>query len=124
MAFHESFYINFLSSTAGNKPNVYFYLFFSDAPSKPVFAIKEEITSRDNSEHGEEEMEVDSDDEESKSQNAPTHAQMSRSLNPAGTFNTLSSLSSLKPGRMCDNKQYLCVNGFWFQIRKTMVLFL
>ncbi|KAF6719967.1 PAX3- and PAX7-binding protein 1 [Oryzias melastigma] len=74
----------------------------TDAPSKPVFAIKEEITSRDNSEHGEEEMEVDSDDEESKSQNAPTHAQMSRSLNPAGTFNTLSSLSSLKPGEIPD----------------------
>ncbi|RVE63892.1 hypothetical protein OJAV_G00140820 [Oryzias javanicus] len=76
----------------------------TDTPSKPVFAIKEEVTSRENREHGEEEMEVDSDeqDEESKSQSVPTHAQMSRSLNPAGTFNTLSSLSSLKPGEIPD----------------------
>uniref|UniRef100_A0A8C7YFY9 PAX3 and PAX7 binding protein 1 n=1 Tax=Oryzias sinensis TaxID=183150 RepID=A0A8C7YFY9_9TELE len=40
------------------------------APSKPMFAIKEEVISRENSEHGEEAMEVDSDeqDEEARSQ--------------------------------------------------------
>ncbi|XP_011481656.3 PAX3- and PAX7-binding protein 1 [Oryzias latipes] len=74
------------------------------APSKPMFAIKEEVISRENSEHGEEEMEVDSDeqDEEARSQGVPTRGQIPKSINPGGTFNTLSSLSSLKPGEIPD----------------------
>lgn len=75
---------------------------FLDAPLHPVaLAIKEEVTSRAGSEQGEEEMEVDSADEqedEVKSQGGQAHSQVSRSNHTGATFNTLSSLSSLRPG--------------------------
>lgn len=78
-----------------------------------MFAIKEEVISRENSEHGEEEMEVDSDeqDEEARSQGVPTRGQIPKSINPGGTFNTLSSLSSLKPGRTFNSETF--GEGLW-----------
>uniref|UniRef100_A0A7N8X937 PAX3 and PAX7 binding protein 1 n=2 Tax=Mastacembelus armatus TaxID=205130 RepID=A0A7N8X937_9TELE len=59
----------------------------SDAPTQPLVAIKEEVTSRAGSEQGEEEMEVDSADESNSS---------------GATFNTISSLGSLRPGEIPD----------------------
>lgn len=73
---------------------------FLDAPLQPAVAIKEEVTSRAGSEQGEEEMEVDSadeQDEEARGQGGQSQSQVSRS-NTGATFNTLSSLGSLKPG--------------------------
>ncbi|XP_042355020.1 PAX3- and PAX7-binding protein 1 [Plectropomus leopardus] len=77
----------------------------SDAPLQPVLAIKEEVISRAGSEQGEEEMEVDSADEQAedtKSQGGQGQGQVSRSNNAGATFNTLSSLSSLRPGEIPD----------------------
>lgn len=74
-----------------------------DAPLQPAVSIKEEVTSIAGSEHGEEEMEVDSADEqeeEVRSQGGQAHSQVSRSNNTGATFNTLSSLGSLRPGIM------------------------
>ncbi|XP_018546800.1 PAX3- and PAX7-binding protein 1 [Lates calcarifer] len=77
----------------------------SDAPPQPPVAIKEEVTSRAGSEQGEEEMEVDSADEqeeEAKSQGGQAHSQVSKSNNTGTNFNTLSSLGSLRPGEIPD----------------------
>ncbi|KAA8586923.1 PAX3- and PAX7-binding protein 1 [Etheostoma spectabile] len=77
----------------------------SDVAPQPVVSIKEEVTSRAGSEQGEEEMEVDSVDEQeedAKSQGGQTQGQVSKSNNTAATFNTLSSLSSLRPGEIPD----------------------
>ncbi|XP_029303358.1 LOW QUALITY PROTEIN: PAX3- and PAX7-binding protein 1 [Cottoperca gobio] len=77
----------------------------SDAPLQPAVAIKEEVTSRAGSDQGEEEMEVDSADdqqEEVKSQGGHPQGQVSRSNHSVSTFNTLSSLGSLKPGEIPD----------------------
>lgn len=66
-----------------------------------MIAIKEEVTSRAGSEQGEEEMEVDSadeQDEEARSQGGQAQSQVSKSNNTGATFNTLSSLGSLRPG--------------------------
>ena len=78
-----------------------FFFFFLDAPFQLAVSIKEEVTSRAGSEQGEEEMEVDSTDEqqeEAKSHVAQAQSQVSRSNITTSSFNTLSSLSSLKPG--------------------------
>ncbi|XP_073335215.1 PAX3- and PAX7-binding protein 1 isoform X2 [Pagrus major] len=75
------------------------------ATSQPAIAIKEEVTSRAGSEQGEEEMEVDSADEqeeEAKGQSSQAHSQVSKSNNAGATFNTLSSLGSLRPGEIPD----------------------
>lgn len=64
-----------------------------------MFAVKEEVISRASSEHGEEEMEVESGDEhkeEAKAQGAV----LSRGRNMGASFHTLSSLTSLKPGTL------------------------
>ncbi|KAM6907482.1 PAX3- and PAX7-binding protein 1 [Xenentodon cancila] len=77
----------------------------AEAPLQPVLAVKEEGGSKESSEHGEEEMEVDSaddQDEETRSQGGQTHSQLSRVTSTGATFNTLSSLSSLKPGEIPD----------------------
>ncbi|KAI9542380.1 hypothetical protein NQZ68_020727 [Dissostichus eleginoides] len=77
----------------------------SDAPFQPVVSIKEEVTSRAGSEQGEEEMEVDSTDEqqeEAKSHVGQAQSQVSRSNITTSSFNTLSSLGSLKPGEIPD----------------------
>ncbi|KAM9729233.1 PAX3- and PAX7-binding protein 1 [Menidia menidia] len=77
----------------------------SDAASQPTVAIKEEPTSIASSEHGEEEMEVDSSEEqedEARSHGGQAHAQTPRSNNMTSTFNTLSSLGSLRPGEIPD----------------------
>lgn len=77
----------------------------SDAPPQPAVAIKEEVTSRAGSEHGEEEMEVDSADEpeeDTRSLGVQAPSQMSKSNNTGATFNTLSSLGSLRPGEIPD----------------------
>ncbi|XP_068456764.1 PAX3- and PAX7-binding protein 1 isoform X2 [Clinocottus analis] len=79
--------------------------FRSDAQPQFVVAIKEEVTSRAGSEQGEEEMEVDSTDdpeEEAKSQAGQAQGQASRSNNTGASFNTLSSLTSLRPGEIPD----------------------
>lgn len=66
-----------------------------------VSVFKEEVSSKADSEQGEEEMEVDSADEpEEDLKSGSLHSQVSRSNNTAGTFNTLSSLSTLRPGMM------------------------
>ncbi|XP_039889085.1 PAX3- and PAX7-binding protein 1 [Simochromis diagramma] len=75
----------------------------SDAPTQP--AVKEEVISRASSEQGEEEMEVESADEQeedAKSQSGQTNSQVSRSNSTGATFNTLSTLGSLRPGEIPD----------------------
>lgn len=75
------------------------FLFFLDAPTQP--AVKEEVISRASSEQGEEEMEVESADEQeedARSQSGQTNSQVSRSNSTGATFNTLSTLGSLRPG--------------------------
>lgn len=82
---------------------LFLYPSFLDAPLQPAVAIKEEVTSRAGSEQGEEEMEVDSADEqeeEVRSQGGQAHSHLSRSNNTGATFNTLSSLGSLRPGNI------------------------
>ncbi|XP_062261808.1 PAX3- and PAX7-binding protein 1 [Platichthys flesus] len=77
----------------------------SDATPQLSMTIKEEVTSAAGSEHGEEEMEVDSTEEheeEAKSQGSQTHSQVAKTNNTGSSFNTLSSLSSLKPGEIPD----------------------
>ena len=77
-----------------------FIPFFLEA-TQPAISIKEEVASRAGSEQGEEEMEVDSADEqeeEAKGQSRQASSQVSKSTNAGETFNTLSSLGSLKPG--------------------------
>ncbi|XP_058483009.1 PAX3- and PAX7-binding protein 1 [Solea solea] len=77
----------------------------SDAPPQAPVAIKDEVTGGASSEHGEEEMEVDSTEEQeeaARSQGAQAHSQVSKSNNTGATFNTLSSLGSLKPGEIPD----------------------
>ncbi|KAL3971045.1 ribosomal protein S6 kinase alpha-5 [Sarotherodon galilaeus] len=75
----------------------------SDAPTQ--LAVKEEVISRASSEQGEEEMEVESADEQeedARSQSGQTNSQVSRSNSTGATFNTLSTLGSLKPGEIPD----------------------
>ncbi|KAM9331598.1 PAX3- and PAX7-binding protein 1 [Pholidichthys leucotaenia] len=77
----------------------------SDAPSQSQSAVvKEEVISRAGSEQGEEEMEVDSADEQDdvRSQSSQTPSQGSKGNNAEASFNTLSSLSSLRPGEIPD----------------------
>lgn len=77
-----------------------------DAPPQPVFTVKEEPISRGSSEQGEEEMEVESGNEqdvEAKAQGG----QLSRGRNVGSSFNTLSSLTSLKPGTLPISKPSL-----------------
>ncbi|KAG7515660.1 PAX3-and PAX7-binding protein 1 [Solea senegalensis] len=77
----------------------------SDAPPQAPVAIKDEVTGGACSEHGEEEMEVDSTEEQeeaARSQGGQAHSQVSKSNNTGATFNTLSSLGSLKPGEIPD----------------------
>ncbi|XP_031609976.2 PAX3- and PAX7-binding protein 1 [Oreochromis aureus] len=75
----------------------------SDAPTQ--LAVKEEVISRASSEQGEEEMEVESADEQeedARSQSGQTNSQVSRSNSTGATFNTLSTLGSLRPGEIPD----------------------
>ena len=84
--------------------HVFVYPVFLDATPQLSMTIKEEVTSAAGSEHGEEEMEVDSTEEheeEGKSQGGQTHSQVAKSNNTGSSFNTLSSLGSLKPGITC-----------------------
>ncbi|XP_047463778.1 PAX3- and PAX7-binding protein 1 [Mugil cephalus] len=77
----------------------------SEATPHLAGAIKEEITSGTCSEQGEEEMEVDSTDEqddEARGQGGQAHGQVSKGNVGASSFNTLSSLGSLKPGEIPD----------------------
>lgn len=71
-----------------------------DASPQPAVAIKEEAASKGSSDQGEEEMEVDSADDhdaEARAQGGRAQSRTSRKDNGAA-FNTLSSLSSLRPG--------------------------
>lgn len=73
---------------------------FVDASPQPAVAIKEEVASKGSSDQGEEEMEVDSADDhdtEAKAQGGRAQSRTTRKDNGAA-FNTLSSLSSLRPG--------------------------
>lgn len=72
-------------------------LLLSDASFQPLAAIKEEVISRANSEQGEEEMEVDSANEQDEETRG---GKISRTKNTGSTFSTLSSLGSLKPGNI------------------------
>lgn len=67
-----------------------------------MVAIKEEVTSKTGSDQGEEEMEVDSADEkeeEARREGGQAPSQTSKN-NTGMTFNTLSSLGSLRPGTL------------------------
>ena len=78
------------------------------APQLPVVKVKDEPNSRAGSEHGEEEMEVDSVDELAEAPRSQSHGQalsQASKANPvAGSFNTLSSLSTLRPGKTCKHE--------------------
>lgn len=65
-----------------------------------MVSVKDEPSGKVGSDHGEEEMEVDSSDEQeedARNQSGRTQSQINKSKSVA-TFNTLSSLSSLRPG--------------------------
>lgn len=84
--------------------------FSPDASPQPAVAVKEEVASKGSSEHGEEEMEVDSADDhdaEARAQGGRAQSRASRKDNGAA-FNTLSSLSSLRPGNTatCSSRQW------------------
>ncbi|XP_051902776.1 PAX3- and PAX7-binding protein 1 [Hippocampus zosterae] len=67
---------------------------------QPFVAIKEEVVSKVGSEHGVDEMEVDSADDQREEAKGN---QVQRSSNNTGaTFNTLSSLNTLRPGEIPD----------------------
>ncbi|KAM6986286.1 PAX3- and PAX7-binding protein 1 [Aplochiton taeniatus] len=83
----------------------------TDACVLPMAAIKEEITtSGGGSEQGEEEMEVDSSEEQQQQQQQQlkqmeeqkSQSQAIRNSSSAGSFNTLSQLSTLRPGEIPD----------------------
>lgn len=77
-----------------------FFLIFLDCQAQSAISVKDEPSGKVGSDHGEEEMEVDSADEQeedAKNQSGQTQSQISKSRSVA-TFNTLSSLSSLRPG--------------------------
>lgn len=77
----------------------------SDVLPQPLANIKVEVTSRAGSEQGEEEMEVDSADEQeedTKNQGAQALSQVSKGGSTGATFSTLSSLGSLRPGEIPD----------------------
>lgn len=87
--------------------NICLHLVFLDTQSHPAVSIKEELPFRASSDQGEEEMEVDSADdqeEEARNQGGQTQSQMSKSKTGA-TFNTFSSFGSLRPGI------FVCVNS-------------
>jgi len=68
-------------------------------PVANALAVKEEPRGTAGSDHGEEEMEVDSTEEEApRVPAAPAAAVVPKVNTMAGSFNTLSSLSSLRPG--------------------------
>lgn len=69
--------------------------FTIDCQAQSAVSVKDEPCAKVGSDHGEEEMEVDSADEQDE--NAKNQSQISKSRSVA-TFNTLSSLSSLRPG--------------------------
>ncbi|XP_061596612.1 PAX3- and PAX7-binding protein 1 isoform X1 [Cololabis saira] len=72
---------------------------------QPAVAVKQEGGSKDSSDHGEEEMEVDSNDdpeEEKPSHGGLSHSQLTRAPSAGSSFNTLSSLSTLRPGEIPD----------------------
>ncbi|XP_019729059.1 PAX3- and PAX7-binding protein 1 [Hippocampus comes] len=72
----------------------------TEAVPQPIVAIKEEVISKVVSEHGGDEMEVDSADEQREEVKGN---QVQRSSNNTGaTFNTLSSLNTLRPGEIPD----------------------
>lgn len=88
--------------TVSHKYLEFIYLFFIliEFQAQPVVSVKDEPSGKVGSDHGEEEMEVDSADEQeedARNQTGQTHSQISKSRSVA-TFNTLSSLSSLRPG--------------------------
>ncbi|KAJ3589177.1 hypothetical protein NHX12_010025 [Muraenolepis orangiensis] len=78
----------------------------SDGPVVPPVAVKEEPRSTVGSDHGEEEMEVDgTQDPEEAAPRGPAcqrHGPVTMGKSLAGSFNTLSSLSSLRPGEIPD----------------------
>ncbi|XP_061155367.1 PAX3- and PAX7-binding protein 1 [Syngnathus typhle] len=71
----------------------------TEAVPQPVVPVKEEPVSKVSSEHGEVEMEVDSADEQKADVRG---CQVQKSSHTATTFNTLSSLSTLRPGEIPD----------------------
>ncbi|XP_035480876.2 PAX3- and PAX7-binding protein 1 [Scophthalmus maximus] len=70
----------------------------SDVSLQLPVSIKEEVTSQACSEQGEEEMEVDSAEEHDEE----ARVQTAKSNSSCATFNTLSSLGSLRPGEIPD----------------------
>ncbi|XP_061904667.1 PAX3- and PAX7-binding protein 1 isoform X2 [Entelurus aequoreus] len=77
----------------------------SDTPPQPAVTVKEEVVTSSNvgGDHGEEEMEVDSADDQGEDAKDEGTSQVSKSIsNPGATFNTLSSLSTLRPGEIPD----------------------
>lgn len=93
-------------------------LLLSDASFQPLLAIKEEVISRAGSEQGEEEMEVDSADEQEEERRG---GQISKTKNMGSTFSTLSSLGSLKPGNVEKLNPFL-VTGNWSVVQLTCIV--
>lgn len=86
--------------TVSHKYLEFFEKIFLDFQAQPAVSVKDEPSGKVGSDHGEEEMEVDSADEQeedARNQSGQTQSQISKSRSVA-TFNTLSSLSSLRPG--------------------------
>lgn len=76
------------------------HLIFIDFQAYSAVPVKDEAPCKVGSDHGEEEMEVDSTEEqEQDARNQGGKAQIGKSKS-AATFNTLSSLSSLRPGTL------------------------
>ncbi|MEQ2170938.1 hypothetical protein GOODEAATRI_005472, partial [Goodea atripinnis] len=75
------------------------------AQPQAVFTVKEEVISKASSEQGEEEMEVESADEKDEEAKAQG-GQQSKGRNIGTSFNTLSSLTTLKPGLNANMKRY------------------
>ncbi|CAG00478.1 unnamed protein product [Tetraodon nigroviridis] len=76
----------------------------SDCQAQSAVSVKDEPSGKVGSDHGEEEMEVDSADEQeedARHQSGQPQSQISKGRSVA-TFNTLSSLSSLRPGEIPD----------------------
>lgn len=76
------------------------HLIFIDFQAYSAVPVKDEASCKVGSDHGEEEMEVDSTDEQeqdARNQGGKTQSQIGKSKS-AATFNTISSLSSLRPG--------------------------
>ncbi|XP_057677213.1 PAX3- and PAX7-binding protein 1 [Corythoichthys intestinalis] len=74
----------------------------TEAAPQPFVTVKEEVVIKVENEVGEEEMDVDSADEQKEDAKGSQGQRSSSGNNTGATFNTLSSLSTLRPGEIPD----------------------